>query len=434
MKKYAEKKALVLGLGISGKSAAYYLLDEGASLLCVDKNLESLHQDARLAACSKVLDGDEIDLHRIDFIVKSPGISFQHPLIVNAQRENIKILSEMQLACMHLLDSQKKLLAITGSNGKTTTTLLTTHILQKCGIKAVAVGNIGLPLLSQIQVDADVFVVELSSFQLEHLHLPVFDAGVILNISPNHLDRYSTYLDYVKAKLQLEHCLKREAKLFMNEITASHFGHLLTSNHVHRFSFIEETIESIFPLGYRGGEKKFSLHDFENLQAACTLCRECGICEREAVVAAYDFKKPPHRIEYVAKVDGVDYINDSKATSVDAVIKAVESLEGPLILIVGGVDKGGSYADWISSFKEKVKKVLAIGQASLRMEKEIGSCVSVEKLDTLDKAFYCAVSLAKTGDTVLLSPGCSSYDQFRDYQERGDHFKQLVGSLKGRDL
>ncbi len=367
---------LILGLGISGKAALEFCQKRG--------DVVSVYDD-KLAP-------DPVDLEKIELVVKSPGISLDHPLVEEIQNAHIPIIGEIDLALSEL--KNKTVYGITGSNGKTTTTLLATHLLKTAGKKAIAVGNIGTPLLSAIQEDADCFVVEFSSFQLETIRAqPVLDGAVLLNLTPNHLDRHPSFEAYAAAKLRIKELLKEGAPFYSGP-------------------FDMVPIEGY----YR--------HDLENIAAASALT---GIDPTEGLKT---FVKPPHRLEFVRNFKNIAFVNDSKATSVDAVLKAVEALPKSVVLIVGGVDKGGEYSIWLPLFREKVRKVFTIGEAAERIEKTLAPRIPVERAGSLEVAVKKAAQFAQSSETVLLSPGCSSYDQFKNYEERGKRFKEIVSTLE----
>ncbi len=414
-----KKKTLVLGLGISGKSAAVYLLRQGIQVVGVDGKALQLQPEYPFEIFD---DKEDISLEGVDCIVKSPGISWEHPLLKKAKEKKVAITSEMELALLALKDKGKTLFAITGSNGKTTTTLLTTHILNACGKKALAVGNVGRAILSEIDSPFDHFVVELSSFQLETLELQVFDAACICNITPNHLDRYGCMEEYARAKFRVARCLKPEGRLFLHKEVTQEFGYLIDAQ-------MKEKVATIFPLRYRHGESVIAAHDLENLGSAFALTSFLGVEEEEFWQAFSTFSKPPHRIEFVRLHHGVRYVNDSKATSSDAMSKAIESMEGDVILIAGGLDKKGDFQSLKPLIKKKVKALLLIGSSAEKIERELHDVVSIEISETIDRAVMRAKDLAKPGENVLFSPGCASYDQFNNYEHRGEVFKQLVKEL-----
>ena len=314
--------------------------------------------------------GDEVVSEGGDIIVISPGYPLSHPVAVEGRRLGKEIIGEMELGMRYV---QNRCLAITGTNGKTTATMLTAHVLNQTGTKARAVGNIGLPLCSYL-LDPDpeeVLVVEVSSFQIETMKTPIFAAGGITNITPDHLDRYDSYDEYAAMKYRLRHFVKGPF--------------------------------------YQGDDLAFHLS---------------GLSREAFVQASLDFIRPPHRIEHIKTVDGISFYNDSKGTNVDAVCYAVKALSQPLILIVGGRDKGASYDIWNPLFENKVKRVLAIGEAAEKIQRELK--MEVELVGTLEKALEKSIAYATPGDAVLLSPGCSSFDQFENYIERGNTFKRLV--------
>lgn len=373
-------KVVILGSGLSGNAVKNYFVKKGITPLVYEG-------DGR----------EEIDL-AADLIVKSPGIRLNHPWVLKAK----KYTTELEIA-LKLLPPEKRVIGITGSNGKTTTTLLVAHILQGC-----ACGNVGVPLLDKVDAPFDIFVVELSSFQLISLPKgPYFDAAFILNITTNHLDWHSSMEEYVKAKWHLFSCLKEEGV----GGTFEKYG-----------KGLNERVETISHLRYR--KEKFLPHDWENIAAAHFLCKKMGVSDELFEERLATFQKPPHRMEFVCTIDGIDFVNDSKATSVDAMIKAVAALKGNIVLLVGGVDKGGNFAENLP--KGKVRSVIAFGEAAKRIAQELGEDFFVEIVPSLREGVQRARLRAKKGDTVLLSPGCSSYDQFKNFEERGDQFKALV--------
>jgi UDP-N-acetylmuramoylalanine--D-glutamate ligase len=424
-------KTLVIGLGKSGRAAYDLLLKEGGIVVGTDDNLDLLNQleDVNIQAHPRI---EEFDL-----IVLSPGVSPTHPLYAKAIELGKEVTSEAELALSRL---HQPCIAITGTNGKTTVTLLTEHILMFSGLKACALGNVGMPLTSYQGEPQEIMVVELSSFQLELMKTPVVDSGIILNITPDHLDRYTTMEEYAKAKCRLQDLMKGSGSFWVHETVERDFKPFLKSNYqtygtdctctswTDRTALKSgEKIETILPIRYRN----LGDHESENVLAAWILCKKFGVSSAAFLAGLETFKKPAHRIEFVATLDGVDYFNDSKGTNIDATIKAVEAMTKDVVLIVGGVDKGSSYAPWKKSFVGKVRQVFAIGQAAAKIAQELRPEFEVEIALTLQEAVECARSQAKEGMSVLLSPGCSSYDMFKDYAHRGDEFKKFVrGEIK----
>lgn len=443
--KYLEKKAFVLGLGISGRAAAEYLLSEGAHVTGVDKNVSLLEANADIQELKKKglvakVESDINDLSTFDLVIVSPGILPNHFLYQLAVSQNKPIWGEIELGCHSV---QNPILGITGTNGKTTVTLMTTHILNACGIKARALGNVGAPLTKELlSVEPnEILVMELSSYQLDTLYQPVLDSGVILNITCDHLERYGTMDAYADSKFGMLRALKKNKTLYIEENTFDEFG----SNYEEYHSLLEtygysssNPIYTDLKHVFKDGQKAFELpetykgkrsHEVENLLASFALCVQFGVSPNDFIKFAQTFKKPPHRIQFVSEKQGVFYYDDSKGTNVDAVIRAVESLTGTIILIAGGVHKGGSYGPWIEKFGNKVKSICAIGQAAENISKDLSHSIPVEIFTSLDQAVQQASILAKKGDIVLLSPGCSSFDMFKDYVHRGQEFQRIVNQL-----
>lgn len=417
-------KTLVIGMGKSGLAAALFLKSRGHDVVCVDQNPD---------VCKTVGCASDADVSQFDMAVVSPGVPRENPIYQEALKRGI-VVGEAELA---LRECHQPCVAITGTNGKTTVTLLVEHVLQSSGKKAKAVGNVGLPLTEYfLKPDVEeILVVELSSYQLETLSSKVIDAAVMLNITPDHLDRYKSMTEYAAAKCRIQECLKGDASLYVNTSILSDFHELLKGDYwtFGKMSgsylwtdqrFFKELEKVTLQLPDIFSER--GIHESENALAAWAICREFGITEDEFLQALGTFQKPAHRIEHVATIDGVDYVDDSKGTNIDATIQAVGAMKGPVYLIAGGVDKGFSYQSWISLFKGKVLKIFAIGQAAQKMVDELSHVIGVEIVTTLEEAVERASLLAKAGDTVLLSPGCSSFDMFRDYKHRGEEFKKCV--------
>lgn len=436
------KKNLIIGLGLSGRSAARFLLQNKEGVIGVDCN--SLHlethedvQNLKKNGMHVQLDVEPIDFNQIERVILSPGISTTHPLVQKAHQGNIEVLGEIELGCQHLKNS---ILGITGTNGKTTVTLLVTHVLNSCGYQARALGNVGVPFtqeISHLRSD-EIVVLELSSYQLETLRSKVLHGALLLNITPDHLDRYACMQDYAAAKFRIQNCLvENKSFIVENQLQASYPAFYNPFWETYGYTTDSATYSDLQSVYYKGC-KAFDLpatlagrksHDLENLMGAFTLCATLGITGTEFLKAFLSFRKPPHRLEFVLEYQGVGYYDDSKGTNIDAVIRAVQSLKGPIILIAGGVDKMFPYTPWIEVFKGKVKLVLAIGEASKKIKEDIGSQIPVEIIQDLEQAVLRAAKMAEKGGCVLLSPGCASFDMFKDYVHRGHVFQQAVRSL-----
>lgn len=400
-------KALVIGLGISGKSAVQFLQAKGYQVIGVDKQPEILRS---MQGIEVFKDTDSIDLSEVELVVLSPGVAPNHPLCCQARQANIEIVGEVELAARNI---RQPCVGITGTNGKTTVTLLVEHVLNHCGISAKAVGNVGIPLTKEILLPENrgkVLVLELSSFQLETLHAQILDAAVILNITLDHLDRYPSMEEYARAKIRIKDCLKPQGVLYMESRT------------LHKY---QEFLEGKSAKSYQGED-----FEKENREAAFLLCQNFSVSRKQFEKALTTFRKPPHRLEYVCDIRGVSYYNDSKGTNVDAVIRAVETISGKIVLIAGGLNKGATFFDWIAPFANKVKAICVIGQAARNIQQELSSHFSVVLCKDLEHAVDHAGKLAEPGESVLLSPGCASYDMFHNYEERGDKFKSIIEGKK----
>lgn len=415
MKKSQSQRVLVVGLGRSGRAAARLLLRGGDQVVACDANHSLIEGDPEVAALRseglQVLhEGDVTDLSGFSLVVTSPGVPKSHQLLQQATHKGLQVIGEMELAC-RVLTSQK-VVAVTGTNGKTTVTLMVEHVLNASGIPAKAVGNVGVALSGQVAngLRDEVLVLELSSYQLETLQAPVIDAAVLLNITPDHLDRHGTMDAYAQAKLAIRRCLKPHGVLYIQKQVARDFAHRL-----------QDATFQVY-----GGDIG---HDGENAQAAQLLCAALGVSKSQFSLAVASFRKPPHRIEFVRTCAGVAYYDDSKGTNIDAVTKAVASLPGRIVLIVGGVDKGASYRPWITAFAGKVRAVFAIGGAAPKIQQDLAPVYQVEVVASLEAAVKKAAALSRPGESVLLSPGCSSFDMFRDYAHRGEEFQRAVRAL-----
>jgi UDP-N-acetylmuramoylalanine--D-glutamate ligase len=414
---YQGKKILIVGLGVSGKSATQFLLKRGAHVVGYDAKCAKRIEDQEIIHLkSKGLqvaqDLESIKVEDFDLVVVSPGIPPTHPLYLSAQKQGIEMIGEIELAARSI---HHHCIGITGSNGKTTVTTLVTHVLNSSGICAKSLGNVGTPLTSEIDSydsqDA-IFVIELSSFQLETLNSRILNYAIILNLTPNHLDRHLTMEAYASAKSRIKNCLKDGGKFFTDSHTSKKFSSLIGNCHIY-----DRDID-------------VNNYDETNQAAAFALCEPLGITKSQFLTALKTYHKPPHRLEFVDKIDDIHYYDDSKATSIDAVLKAVSTLQGNVILIAGGLDKGAPYTPWISAFAGKVKTIFAIGEAAPKIVRDMDQKVPVIVCHSLADAVLCSSKEAKPGDNILLSPGCASYDMFRDYKHRGEEFKRLVKNLK----
>lgn len=439
------KNIAVIGLGITGKAVAHFLIKKQYTVWACDQKSDTFQQNQdlqELLAIGLNLFDDNGSLPSdIDLVVVSPGVSPLHRHYQAAKERGIEIIGEIELACRYL---NNVFLGITGTNGKTTTTLLTTHILNQCHKPAIALGNIGTPLISQVDklnagYPKPIIVVELSSYQLETMSRQIIDAGVILNITPDHLDRYASLDDYAIAKIQMIQSLKPNSSLFVFEDVYENYKHLFHDFIPKTYGYspschYQITQDSLvchqkleWPLPENFHKNRH--HDIENIVASYALCKEMGVSCEDFLHALDSFTKPPHRIEFVRTVNNIAYYNDSKGTNLDAVIRAVQSLDQPIVLIAGGIDKGAPYTSWIPVFQNKVKGICTIGQAAQKIYQELSHHLPVYPCESLDAAVHSAIKIASPGEAILLSPGCASQDMFKDYAHRGDVFKAIVNAL-----
>lgn len=435
---YSGKTAVVLGLGHSGEAAALLLSEEGATVtVCESLETPSLRERAaKLEAQGiKVLFGAAADTDptEYDVCILSPGIDPVVPLVQNVIAKRIPIIGELELAYEECICP---VIAITGTNGKTTTTELTTEMLKGCGLRTMSSGNIGLPFATAVKRshELDVMVLEVSSFQLETIKAFRPQVSAWLNLSPNHLDRYPGMTEYRDAKL----------RIFENQ-TADDFAVVNARDELpeiaaKKLTFSAYTEEADFTLRdsviYFRGEpvldqrktKLPGIHNAENLMAALAMGYAFGLDFDKMAAAVTEYTAPAHRCEFVRTLNGVRFVNDSKATNLDSVEKAILSQEGSLVLIAGGKDKGFEFDPIAPLIRERVQSAVLIGEMKERIAKS-WSGVPVQLAETLEEAVGKARAVAQPGDTVLFSPGTSSYDMFRNYGERGNRFKEAVNAL-----
>jgi UDP-N-acetylmuramoylalanine--D-glutamate ligase len=405
---------LILGLGKSGYYAAKYLQSKREKIVLFDDDIKKF-QEKNIKDFLE--NGAEIfnAKKHLKLIVKailSPGISLNHELVQKLKNLNISIVSEIEFG---LSLTKNKKIAITGTNGKSTVCSMIEHVLNYYNISSCTVGNIGYPITKYLLdvKDVQVLIVELSSFQLESYKIKNFDMGLILNIYPHHLDRYENLAAYECAKLSLEQKVK---KMYVAKDVFFKFKSKLKNCHVFDVS-------------------NFKSENFinQNLAAAFSICENFQISREEFITAIDSFKSLAHRMEKVATIKQVSYFNDSKATNPFAVIQAIERFHKNIVLIAGGYNNSSDFRIWEKSFINKVKVVIAIGQSSRKIYDALSNFIVVFLAKNLNDGFKIATEIAKENDKVLFSPGCQSYDQFRNFEERGDVFKQLVMAQKARE-
>jgi UDP-N-acetylmuramoylalanine--D-glutamate ligase len=445
----AGKRVLVVGLARTGVAAALFSAAYGANVTATDVKHEVELGDAvaKLRAAGVTLElGAQapVTFGGLDLIIASPGVPAKLPLLELARAHGVPVWSEIELAWRYL---RGKLVAITGSNGKTTTTSLVAHILETAKIPTLVGGNIGTPLLARVEasMDTTVTVAEISSFQLETIEAFRPEIGVLLNLTPDHLDRHETFEEYAAAKMRMfENQLERDAAI-LNADDPEVTRRMPSRPHIYWFSRQKRLAQGAFLLDgqiiFRMEGSEVALlrrediplkgeHNVENALAACAAAYLAGADPASIAAGVKTFKGVEHRLEFVAKIGGVEFYNDSKATNVDATLKAVESFPGPLIVIVGGKDKGSGYTELLDPLRQRARLVLLIGAAAEKIASQLGNAVPVEHAGTLERAVEIANERSKPGDVVLLAPACASFDQFENYEHRGRVFKELVAKLE----
>jgi UDP-N-acetylmuramoylalanine--D-glutamate ligase len=423
-----KKKVVILGLGASGRSSALLLLKEGRTVLALDQKADELKSDPQIQPLfSKNFelqsDNAPVDWSEIDQLVISPGVPSNHPQAMLAKQRKIEVIGEIELAFRYL---QNPCIGVTGTNGKTTVVMLVQHILQSANLPSVALGNIGtcLSAYALSPHPQDILVVELSSYQLETLRQKCLDAAAFLNLTPDHLDRYASLEEYAKAKCRIANCLKKNGELWVSSAVAKEYKAYLKNVLIFDRSspWEEDAVATISPMRYI----QLGVPERQNIQAAYPLCRFFGVTDAQFRRGLETFRKPKHRIEFVGEWNGISFYDDSKATNIDSVMHAVGLFEGPIVLLAGGVHKGASYRPWIEALHGKVTRIVAFGQAASMIEEDLKDLFAVDRVDTLKEAVVRAVEKSEPHTSILLSPGCSSFDQFRNYEHRGNEFKRFV--------
>ncbi|MBI1788375.1 MAG: UDP-N-acetylmuramoyl-L-alanine--D-glutamate ligase [Acidobacteria bacterium] len=428
----------------SGLASVELLLRQGAKVRAADaRPLAELPKAAALVAALGVEFAQQSDsvFAEAELIVLSPGVPADLEPLEQARRRGVEVIGEVELAAPFLAG---RTIGITGSNGKTTTTALAGHILRECGIPAQVGGNIGTPLSGMVSASRPEQwnVLELSSFQLETISAFRAEVAVCLNVTPDHLDRHHTFAGYAAAKGRLFENQRSEDYAVLNADDATCVGYSaclrgrplwFSSTRAitpglwleeGRIFFDGDVVMKASEVPIRG------LHNVENTMAAVAAARLAGAGLREIAAAVRTFPAVEHRLEFVRRVRGVDYYNDSKATNVDATLKALAAFEGRLWVILGGKDKGSDYSALREPLKEKACAALLIGAAAPLIGAQVAGWTPLVESGTLEEAVAESYRRASPGDTVLLAPACASFDQFQNYEHRGRVFKELVGRLE----
>jgi UDP-N-acetylmuramoylalanine--D-glutamate ligase len=443
------KRVLVVGLGKSGVASALFLKARGASVTVSDtkapdelKNEIPVLLDQGIAV--ETGGHGERTFRGQDLIVVSPGVPVDSPPLVQARALGEKVIGEIELAAEFF---PGEIVAITGSNGKTTTTTLAGEILAAGGLSTVVGGNIGTPAISLVERSSaeTIAVLEVSSFQLETIQTFHPRIAVVLNVTPDHLDRHRTFAAYTDAKARIFENQRAEDFAVLNADDSTCVGLAArTKAGVFWFSREKEVKQGAYvregQVLFRDskGQREIMLlseiplkgaHNVENVLAAVCVGALSGVDPANIRQAVASFRAVEHRLEYVATIRGVEYYNDSKATNVDATIKALESFLANIHLILGGKDKGSDYSVLNDLLRQRVKRVYTIGAAAAKIESQIRGTAIIIHAETLENAIKRASESAQPGDIVLLAPACASFDQFRSYEHRGKVFKEVVKAL-----
>lgn len=447
------KKVLVVGLGKSGLAAALFLRHRGAQVTVSDvRSAEALAKEipALLEEGIMVEAGGHglLTFRRQDLIVVSPGVPLDTPALAQVKSFGIPVIGELELAARFV---KGRVLAITGSNGKTTTTALAGAILKAGGLPTLVGGNIGVPVISLIdETTPETWsVLEVSSFQLETTEEFHPQIAVILNITPDHLDRHGTFENYALAKERIFAKQDAHDAVVLNadnpraaEAAPRATGKVYwfsAQHEVARGAWVKDgrvvyraddgaAVEDVMALE---GIHLKGAHNVENVLAAACAARLAGVPADVVRKAIESFEAVEHRLEYVATVNGVQFYNDSKATNVDATAKAIEAFPGGIHLILGGKDKGSDYTTLNELLRKRVRAIYTIGSAAGKIESQLRGVVPLHSCGTLEAAVMTAANAARPGEVVLLAPACSSFDQFENYEHRGRVFKELVSERRG---
>ena len=442
--RYQNQNIVVLGAGLSGSAAALLLRSEDAQVTLLDSaeeqnllksTVDNLRTHGVGVICGAAADEDSATYH---MAILSPGIDPASRLARNFSSRGIEMISELELGWR---SSEIPIIAVTGTNGKTTTTELLAEMLNACGQRTIACGNIGKPLseVAREKNPFDVLTVEVSSFQLEAIRTFRPSISLWLNFAPDHLDRYRSVADYRAAKLRIfENQMESDFAIVnaIEKLPAVRPRKITFSAYADQADFRVSQGVIVYqdePILRLADTKLRGLHNIENLMATLAAGMARGLSFEEMVAPLCAYEPRPHRCEFVREVGGVEYVNDSKATNLDAVDKALRAQNKPVILIAGGKDKGFSFDPLRPLVKEKVRSTILIGEMAENIRRSWNGAVECEIANSLADAVERAHATAGPGEVVLFSPGTSSFDMFKSYGDRGDQFRALVRALPKTD-
>lgn len=445
------EKIVILGAGESGVGAAILAQSKGCDVFVSDKGAIKEKYKSELNYHSidfEELQHSEDRILQADKIIKSPGIPDKVSLVRKALSLKIPVISEIEFAVGF---TDATLIGITGTNGKTTTATLTHHILQKAGLNVGLAGNVGASFAKQVaETERDIYVLELSSFQLDGMETVALDYAVLLNITPDHLDRYDSLDDYIRSKFKINNNQTSEDRFIYcadDETITNYLQNHSTQAMLTPFTLSQEPLEE--GAWMQDGEINIKLnkpnvqfsmstnqltiagrHNTYNSMAAAIIANSLLIRKEMIRESLSDFKNVEHRLEFVSRVKGIDFINDSKATNVNAAWYALESMDKPVIWIAGGVDKGNDYELLKPLVKDKVRIIICLGENNMKLHSAFRKDVDMMiNATSADEAVQLAYGLGVNGEAVLLSPACASFDLFDNYQDRGNQFKRAVRQL-----
>lgn len=436
-------KITILGAGESGVGAAILAKEIGAEVFVSDFGKIGESYQAELAKYGIEFEGQQHTEARVlnaDLVIKSPGIPDKAPIIKKLKSANIEMIDEIEFGFRQLKikNPNAKIVAITGSNGKTTTTSLTYHLFKTAGLKVAVGGNIGKSFAKQVALeDFDFYVLEISSFQLDYCFQFQPNVAILLNITPDHLDRYDYKMEnYVASKFRIiQKFDENDFFIFNNENEAMQDWLKTHEINCEKQPITSENYKDAF---LKIGESQFlktdltikGPHNYFNASCAIAAAKRCGINDKQVLEGLKTFVNEPHRLESIRTINGVEYINDSKATNVDAVKYALMAMDKPVIWVVGGTDKGNDYSEIMPLVQEKVKAMVCLGIDNSKLATVFADLYHENQTaKSAKEAVEIAANIAKNGDVVLLSPACASFDLFKNYMNRGDLFREAVNEL-----
>lgn len=422
-----KEKVLVLGCGVSGQGAIKLSVSLEKDTFVYDDKLEVKNfldkekfKEVKIVTKRSILE----DIQSYKWIVKSPGIDNRDSFIKEIRSHNSNIISELDFGYLHLKNNPK-IIGITGTNGKSTTSSLVYYILKTSKLDVSLVGNIGYSFSEAIasENEKDFYVIEVSSFQLDDSICIRFDIAALLNISPNHLDRYKSFYEYVASKKKMEKMRKSKSSFIFNSKNEFLSENVKENIFSDRKNFLDNVGK------YSSNDFLFGEHNEDNIAAASTICEALGVSEKVISEAVSSFSTLDHRLQYVRELDEVMYYNDSKSTTIESTKAALKSFSSPLVWIVGGHDKGNDYNSILDIVKKRVYAIITLALDNTKILNSFADKFLIYSSKSMQEAVEVAQSIAWPGMTVLLSPACASYDLFKDYQDRGNQFVKEIYKL-----